>query len=428
MKPRTSIPLVGVASIVALGLLAAPAEAGTETSGLFVEFTATKNQDEVPATLATKEMCPDRAGTHTFAPDLRVENKNELVITNTFIGFEFSMTLTRSGTQPTLVKTARFRVTRNGIRPIAGGAARINFFLQPGDCVRLTFAPEADLFLLTGEILTASLFLTKEPAGPPTLLGSTNRGHLVRINLSAGTVQLIGISATAAGWADLAMDPAGNLYAVSRWRLEAGSVCGGHGCAHLYRVDPNSGATIQHIGDLQVGPVSDIEFASDGTLYGSRRFGESPGGGLVTIDPKTASTVAAPNSRFGPGLENGGLAQHPVTGEFWVVEADSSPTPSIFRVDPSTGLATGPSVRLGIDGAPVPVDFGFDALDILPDGRFIATRGHTQGLVDPTTGLFTTGVFEINPSPDPTSGLAEVTLIPLTFDPTIDGNVNGLTR
>jgi hypothetical protein len=151
-------------------LLPMTAGAGTETSGLFVEFTATRNQEALPESLATKQMCPDRPGTHTFAPDLRVEDRNENPITSTFVGFEFTMTLTRSGSQATLVKPARFRVSRTGTRPVAGGASLINFFLQPGDCVGLTMTPETDLFLLSGEVLTASLFLTKEPAatgGPP---------------------------------------------------------------------------------------------------------------------------------------------------------------------------------------------------------------------------------------------------------------------
>jgi len=93
---------VGLLGLALLMLVAAPAEAGTETSGLFVEFTATRNQEELPESLATKQMCPDRPGTHTFGPDLRIENRNQLVITDTFAGFEFTMNLTRRGSQPTL--------------------------------------------------------------------------------------------------------------------------------------------------------------------------------------------------------------------------------------------------------------------------------------------------------------------------------------
>ena len=223
------------------------------------------------------------------------------------------------------------------------------------------------------------------------------------------------------------MDSAGNLYAVSRFFVEPSSVCfglfAGGPCAHLYRLDPNTGAVIQHIGDLQAAFVSDIEFAADGTLYGNRFVDEraSGDGGLVTIDPGTAGTAAAPNIRFGPGLfgfdlENGGLSVHPATGDLWAVESLFSQTESIFRVDPSTGLAIDPRVRLGIGGVPTS-NIGFDALEILPDGRFIATRGGGSS-----------EVYEINPIPDPFSGLAEVTLIPLNLDPAISGNLNGLTR
>ena len=163
-SPSHALALAGLALLT---LVPSPVLGGKETSGLFVEFTATRNQEEPPATLRTKQMCPDRPGTHTFAPDLRVENGDEAVITNTFIGFTFDMILTRRGIQETFEKTARFRVTPRGTRPIEGGAARINFNLLPGDCVDLGFAPVTDLFLLSGEVLTASLFLTREPAGTP---------------------------------------------------------------------------------------------------------------------------------------------------------------------------------------------------------------------------------------------------------------------
>jgi hypothetical protein len=146
----------------------APAEAGTMTSGLFVEFTSS-GQEMLPdafgpkLSVATKQMCPDRAGTHTFGPNLRIVNPQGVEITDNFVNFEFTMTLTRRGVQPELAKTARFRVTRTGIRPIQGGKSRINFFMKLGDCVDLVFAPKGDLMLLSKEKLTASLFLTKEP-------------------------------------------------------------------------------------------------------------------------------------------------------------------------------------------------------------------------------------------------------------------------
>jgi hypothetical protein len=147
------------------GLVASPAEGGTHTSGLFVEFTATRNQEEVPESLSTKEMCLARSGRHTFEPELRVENDEGLVITDRLIGFEFTMTLARSGTQPTLERTSRWQVTRRGIRR-AAGPKRFKVPLEPSDCVRLTFAPASEVFLLRGEVLTASLFLTREPPPP----------------------------------------------------------------------------------------------------------------------------------------------------------------------------------------------------------------------------------------------------------------------
>ncbi len=259
------------------------------------------------------------------------------------------------------------------------------------------------------------------------LLGSTNRGDLVEIDLAAGTVQLIGNAPSPGGWTDLAMDPAGNLYAVSRWRSEPNSVCFGvfsaGKCAHLYRLDPNTGAVLEHIGDLQAAAVSDIDFAGSGILYGSRYVDTLPqdDGGLVTIDPADANITVPPNIRFGSLMENGGLAVHPLTGDLWAIESSfaiftGASVTNIFKVDPSTGLAIPPVVPLGIFGQPA--DFtGFDGLEILPDGRFIATTNFQPRIL-----------IEIKPDPMPESGLAETMVIRLTFDPAILGQtLNGLT-
>jgi len=263
------------------------------------------------------------------------------------------------------------------------------------------------------------------------LLGSTNRGELVQIDLIAGTliagtVDLIGTAPSPGGWSDLAMDPAGNLYTVSRWAIEPSSVCFGTfgfgPCAHLYHLDPNTGAVIRHIGDLQAAFVSDIDFTESFILYGSRYVDSQPqdDGGLVTINPVTANITVPPNTRFGSLMENGGVSVHPLTGDLWAIEnavaVGPGMGPSIFRVDPSTGLAIPPAVPLGFGGQPA--TFGFDALEILPDGRFIATiAGRSGG----------NAVYEINPVPSPSSGLAEVMLIPLNYDPAIAGHLNGLT-
>jgi hypothetical protein len=170
------------------GLIALPAEGGMQTSGLFVEFTATRNQERPPATLETKQMCPDFAGTHTFAPAFRVEDSDEVVITDKFLGFEFSLAMTRSGTQPRLEKVARVRVTRFGIRPLPGEKLRINFNLHRGDCVRLVFAPETDLVLLSGDVVTVSLFLIKEPQPPQSRVEAFIDGRSV-LTLRGDTAQ-----------------------------------------------------------------------------------------------------------------------------------------------------------------------------------------------------------------------------------------------
>jgi hypothetical protein len=262
------MPLAGwlLTTICLLALAPAPAGAGTETSGLFVEFTATRNQEAPPESLETKQMCPDRPGTHTFAPDLRVENRSEVVITNTFVGFEFTMTLTRSGSQPTLTKSARFRVARNGTRPIAGGAARINFFLQPGDCVRLAFAPETDLFLLSGEVLTASLFLTKEPSAPspppplPEPLAECTIGFDATCPDAAAQC-----GATFAGGNGCVTIGVGSCYSSG---------------AFSYELDPGQTVTIELDGDLE---SLRVFFAARGSGQGTMRFFDA--GGIEVGNP-----------------------------------------------------------------------------------------------------------------------------------------------
>ena len=144
-------------------------------------------------------------------------------------------------------------------------------------------------------------------------------------------------------------------------------------------------------------------------MYGNRWTG---GGGLIFINPSNATVGVAGNLLFGQGLQNGGLAVHPVTGELWGIESSFSGRESIFKIDPNTGLASD-VVRLGLNGSPT--SFGFDALEILPDGRFIATRARGSNQI-----------YEVNPVRDPGSGLAEVTLIPLDL-PTLNGTLNGLT-
>ena len=220
--------------------------------------------------------------------------------------------------------------------------------------------------------------------GAGLLLATTNAGELVEIDLDAGTAELVGDARGILGWTGLSFDPLGNLF-VSSNRLsgttpkcEGASEFSGR-CAHLYEVDPETGMVLEEVGSAGILFLSDLDFASDGTLYGSFfinvRQPVEGDGGLATFD--LSSATASLVGRFGPGfgavdLENGGLSVHPQTGELWGVESNFSKAESIFRIDPGTGHASD-VVRLGLNGKQI--FFGLDALEILPDGRFIALRG-----------------------------------------------------
>jgi hypothetical protein len=287
--------------------------------------------------------------------------------------------------------------------------------------------------------LAACADQTTEPAGPSDmvsaplfsasvanrLLASTNRGELVEIDLTAATTTLIGdaglFEGREMGWTDIAFD-AGNLFATSNQQAELstdgciGWFTGGQ-CSHLYVLDVGTGAVLAEIGSTGGAYVSDIDFAADGTLYGSKYIDvlSRGDGGFITLDPTTAALTLV--GRFGPGvglydLENGGISVHPQTGDIWGIESNFSRQESIFRIDPATGLASDVT-RLGLAG--LPTSFGIDGFEILPNGTFVGLRaGNSSEL------------YSINPSPDPISGLAELTLIPLTLDPAIVGNLNGL--
>ena len=276
------------------------------------------------------------------------------------------------------------------------------------------------ILLLSMLVVGPALFVSGANAQIPAqgdLLATTNRGELVVIDLSAGTAVLLGRAAVPPGrsgswgWSDLALEPGpeGELFAVSRRYGELGNV------SRLYRIDPASGEILEDIGSTGVPFLTDIDFAADGTLYGDLFTG---GGGLIFINPSNATVQIPANSRFVPGggLQNGGFAVHPLTGELWGIETRFSSMPRIFKIDPNTGLASD-VVRLGLNQVPLPSNFGFDALEILPDGRFIAIRA---GMA------FGNEMYEVNPVPDPVSGLAEVTRIPLVL-PALDGTLNGLT-
>ena len=121
----------------------------------------------------------------------------------------------------------------------------------------------------------------------------------------------------------------------------------------------------------------------------------------------TGNTLISPNGYVFQGkhrLQNGGMSVDSA-GNIYAVENDwgSSHTNGIgtatafFLVDPITGIAIANSIKPLLVGGN-DVGFGFDALDILPDGRILALAGQggDQGLlyeINPDTGEMTTNAL-----------------------------------
>ena len=110
-------------------------------------------------------------------------------------------------------------------------------------------------------------------------------------------------------------------------------------------------------------------------------------------------------------LQNGGLSADD-SGNLFAVEnnfggsgGSGGSVTTMIQVDPVTGAAIS-YLRLVAGG--LDLGFGFDALEVLPNGRFLALRGGNSS-----------SLYEINP----VSG--EVTQIPLVL-PVLTGSVNGL--
>lgn len=282
-------------------------------------------------------------------------------------------------------------------------------------------------------IVGAGFLLIGLQARAQVLLATTNQGELVELDIANGTATLIGDAGRLAGkdedagWTGLSFDGSGNLLVVSRQSTEPDTGCAGSPantdlrCSHLYRIDPGTGAVLAEIGNTEMPFVSDIDFGPGGVLYGNQWDGR---GTLVTVNPTlgTATAVDFFGSKINSigtavDLQNGGLSVHPVTGELWAVESNFGTSddgmPSIFKVDAATGAVIAPEIPLGLSGSPL--DFGFDSLEILPDGRFIGIRAGGRN-----------DVYEINPVADAISGLAEITLIPVAVDPELAGSLNGL--
>lgn len=111
-----------------------------------------------------------------------------------------------------------------------------------------------------------------------------------------------------------------------------------------------------------------------------------------------------------------------MTGQVWGIEHTLGAQPrNIYTIDLATGYPDS-MVRLGLNGTEVP--FGFDGLYILPDGTFLATRG--GGGLGTEACPLDSALWDVDPVPDPSSGPAEIALVPLTFDTLVAGKLAGL--
>jgi hypothetical protein len=265
-----------------------------------------------------------------------------------------------------------------------------------------------------------------------TLLGTTDQGELVAIDLDAATVTLVGdagiVEGDTLGWTDLASNSAGNLFTISRWRVES------DGKAHVYTIDPSTGAVIQDIGSTGQTRVHDFDFLGDvimGVLmplaFQARPFQADATTAAIELIPDDTTQVVLGYNPFSPfpetGLRGGGFGIHPLTGELWAAESRRSNWPTLYRIDPVTGAADS-IMLLGHDGLSLQAGgggfWGIDGLHILDDGTFIGVR--SAGFPQPIDSL----LYEINPFPDPVTGLAEMALIPLVKDTLIQGFLTGL--
>ena len=262
-------------------------------------------------------------------------------------------------------------------------------------------ASDFPFLMLAGDIAYTTPEFEREPP--------LNPGELVRIDIDAGNAEFLGRVGTPGdigpAWTGISFDPNGDLFVSSSQFSEIPELgCQGlfGSCAHIYKIDPTNGALVAEMGTTGFGHVSDIDFLRT-TLYANfddktAIFGT--GGVLATIDPVSGAATPV-GTGFGPAdlnrnLLNGGLSVDPVTCDIWVVERNNrvpGQDNRIFRVDPNTGEALPPTVPLGLGGNPA--GFGLDALEILPDGRFIGTRAGFSSS--------SSNVYLINPEPAPST-------------------------
>ncbi len=192
---------------------------------------------------------------------------------------------------------------------------------------------------------------------------------------------------------------------------------------NLVRIDETTGVGT-FIGDpITPGGLSGLDFAPDGTLYGSTITGFGSASSLVRINAATGALIATIGSI---GISIGDLAVNPITGVIYGIRSNADGTGNggkLYTINPLTGVPTlvgdtGAGVGGGIDFTPggdlyqvntsvshlslvdgsvissVLVGTYYDALGIRPtDGTFFVSVGNpgTDSIytLDPLTGSAT---------------------------------------
>ena len=256
----------------------------------------------------------------------------------------------------------------------------------------------------------APLAFMTDPDDAFVLLATTNSGKLLEIDVDAGVVRLLGQSQTfenfKPGWTGITSD-ASTAFTSSRTRDDirddgCSTIAGHTPCTHLYTIDASTGLVTADRGSMGKEFISDIDISPvTGTMFGSRADAATSRGQLVTIDKGLGiattvgtffSTPTSVPTSDGFWMVNGGLSVHPSTGTIWGIESGfhwGEIGPRLYTIDGSTGEVTAAiPVTIGVTKP----QFGFDGLEIMPDGRFFASRGGDGAgfqiyEIDPTTGV-----------------------------------------
>jgi len=137
--------------------------------------------------------------------------------------------------------------------------------------------------------------------------------------------------------------------------------------AELNRVDLRTGA-LTPVGPVG-GPVTQIAFDADGSLLGI----DAEGGLLLTLDPSTGA--GAPVGALGTAIDFANGLTVDGDGRVWMTASDSVSGPSLFEIDPVSGVA---QWRHPMDWA------SFGALASVGNDVFVAN--YSLSVIDTSTG------------------------------------------